>query len=227
MDVEEQFVLTTALICEPARAKMLWNLLDGRAYTAGELAQFADISATSASNHLTKLLEADIVKVEIQGRHRYYSFSKPEVAYVIESLAMLATGNKGDKVEKDPVPAKFCRSCYDHLAGFVGVKFTEALESKRFIEKAGTAYIVTDKGWDWLAGLEISKDDFKNSRRPLTRQCLDWSERRPHLAGQLGAVLLEKMQQKKWFRKVQFSRAMIITSKGSQELYNLLGLEIV
>ena len=89
MDAPEKFVEMSALICEPVRAKMLWNLLDGRAYTASELANEADISASSASNHLSKLIDADIVKVETQGRHRYFSFSRPEVAYVVESLANL------------------------------------------------------------------------------------------------------------------------------------------
>ncbi|NIJ54748.1 ArsR/SmtB family transcription factor [Dyadobacter arcticus] len=228
MDAEEDFVTITSLICEASRAKMLWNLLDGRAYTAGELAIAADISATSASNHLAKLLEATIVKVEIQGRHRYYSFSRPEVAYVVESLAMLATHRPQEKAEKviSHKPVKFCRTCYDHLAGFVGVKCTEALEFQGYIEKSGIAYTVSDRGWDWFQKLDISKNDFKNPRRPLTRQCLDWSERRPHLAGQLGALLLEKMLQKDWFRKAQFSRHLTLTSLGSRQLSELLGLEI-
>jgi len=226
MNAEEQFVLTTALICEPARSKMLWNLLDGKAYTAGELALFADISPSSASNHLAKLLEAGILKVETQGRHRYYSFSRPEVAYVVESLAMLSTEQVPGKNKKDLKPLTFCRTCYDHLAGFVGVRITEALELKGYLKKSGAAYTVSDKGWEWFSNVEISKADCKNTRRPLTRQCLDWSERRPHLAGQLGALLLEKMLQKDWFRRVQFSRELILTSRGREELHHLLGLEI-
>src|SRR5689334_10352054 len=124
MEAEELFVSVAGLLCEPARARILWNLLDGRAYTASELSMAADISPTAASNHLSKLLHADIVKVEVQGRHRYYSFSKPEVAYVIESLANLANDKRVTK-ESKPAAAhgvKFCRTCYDHLAGFVGVK---------------------------------------------------------------------------------------------------------
>jgi DNA-binding transcriptional ArsR family regulator len=226
MEVEEIFISISALICEPTRAKMLWVLLDGRAYTASELAIAAAISATAASNHLSKLLDADIVKVEIQGRHRYYSFSKPEVAYVIESLANLASEKIVSKDKKTVLTngITFCRTCYDHLAGFVGVKVVEALEKKTFVKKSGTAYIITEKGWQWFAKFEIDKDDFINTRRPLTRQCLDWSERRPHLAGQLGAVFLEKMLQKQWFRKVQFSREMVVTAKGREELYHLLGV---
>jgi len=228
MDVQEKFILVSGLICEPTRAKMLWNLLDGRAYTASELSSIADISATSASNHLARLLEADIVKVEIQGRHRYYSFSNPEVAYVVEALANLVNSDSGNKDKKEIAVngIKFCRTCYDHLAGYVGVKVVEALEQKGYIKKSGTLYTVTTKGWNWFSGLDINKNDLENKRRPLTRQCLDWSERRPHLAGQLGATLLEKMLQRKWFRKVQFSRELLVTPTGRKELNELLGISI-
>jgi len=228
MDVEEKFISVSGLICEPTRAKMLWNLLDGRAYTASELSHIASISSTAASNHLARLLEADIIKVEMQGRHRYYSFSNPEVAYVVEALANFANSNSVDTDKKEVALSgiKFCRTCYDHLAGYVGVKVVETLEQKGYIKKAGAIYTVTNKGWNWFAELDINKNDFENDRRPLTRQCLDWSERRPHLAGQLGARLLEKMLQRKWFRGVQFGRELIVTSMGRKELNDLLGISI-
>src|SRR3982750_1171786 len=119
MGNEELFVSLTSLICEPSRAKMLWNLLDGRAYTASELAIVSDISATSASNHLSKLLEGDIIKLEVQGRHRYYSFSRPEIAYVVESLANLATdkGKESINPNKSETGFRLCRTCYDALGG--------------------------------------------------------------------------------------------------------------
>jgi len=228
MDAEEKFILVANLICEPARARMLWTLLDGKAYTATELALVADISTTSASNHLSRLLEGDIVKVESQGRHRYFSFSRPEVAYVVESLANLSDHETKREASKNAElkGVKFCRTCYDHLAGFVGVKITEAFEKKRLIRKSETNYIVTNSGWKWLDDLGISQSELQNKRRLIARQCLDWSERRPHLAGQLGAVLLEKMLQENWFRKVKFSRELIITSKGRKEIYNRLSIDI-
>ncbi len=228
MDVEERFVSLSGLICEPTRARMLWNLLDGRAYTASELSVVAQVSATAASNHLSKLLEADIVKVDTQGRHRYYSLSRPEVAYVVESLANLASDHVVRTVRKESVlrGVRFCRSCYDHLAGFVGVRIIEALEQKGCMQKTDGAYAVTEKGWKWFAAIDISRDDFPDGRRPLTRQCLDWSERRPHLAGQLGALLLQKALQRNWFKKVSFSRELVVTSKGQQELYDLLDLSL-
>ena len=228
MEAEQKFISISALICEPTRAKMLWNLLDGRAYTASELSFVADISSTSASNHLTKLLEAEIIKVEAQGRHRYYSLSSPEVANAVEALASLSNNSatKNIKKEVEKFGVKYCRTCYDHLAGFVGVKIIEALELKGFVAKSETEYKISGKGWEWFLLFNISKDEFKNNRRSITRQCLDWSERRPHLAGQLGAIFLEKMFERKWFKKVQFSRELVITSKGRQELYDLLGVTL-
>jgi DNA-binding transcriptional ArsR family regulator len=228
MEAEESFVTISGLICEPVRARMLWNLLDGRAYTAGELAICADISATSASNHLSRLLQADIVKVELQGRHRYYSFSKPEVAYAVESLASI-TGNKSSKQKQQTEVRdgiKFCRTCYDHLAGYVSIKIIEAFEQKKILSINETDYSVTNKGWKWFSQLNIDKADFKPNRRPLTRQCLDWSERRPHLAGQLGAVFMQKILERKWFKKIMHSRELILTTKGRLELYELLGITI-
>ena len=228
MEAEEKFVVIAGLLCEPVRARMLWNLLDGRAYTAGELALTADVSATSASNHLAKLLEADLVKVEMQGRHRYYSFSNTDVAYAVEALANLADHRAPSRQKTQAVASglKYCRTCYDHLAGFVAVKIVEAIERKGYLKKQDKVYTVTGKGWQWFSQFGISQNDFTRGRRPLARQCLDWSERRPHLAGQLGAVFLDRMVQKRWFKKVAFSRELVITSKGNQELYELLGVAL-
>jgi DNA-binding transcriptional ArsR family regulator len=228
MDVEEKFVSIAALICEPTRAKMLWNLLDGRAYTASELSFAADISPTSTSNHLSKLLEAEIIKVDVQGRHRYYSFANSEVAYAIEGLANIANNSSTNNEKKEPEKngVKYCRTCYDHLAGFVSVKIVEALEAEGYLTKSKNVYLVSEKGWEWFLIFNISKEDFKNKRRLLTRQCLDWSERRPHLAGQLGAEFLNKMIERKWFKKVEFSRELVITLKGRQEIYDLLGIAL-
>lgn len=228
MNVEDKFVSIAALMCEPARARMLWNLLDSRAYTAGELSIAANTSPTAGSNHLSKLLAAEIVKVEIQGRHRYYSLSNSQVAYAVEGLANLANNSAAKIVKKEPEKngMKYCRTCYDHLAGFVGVKIVETLEAKGCLTKSKNVYLVTDKGWKWFMFFNISKEDLNNNRRPLTRQCLDWSERRPHLAGQLGAEFLKKMIERKWFKKNEFSRELFITLKGRQELYNLLGIAL-
>jgi len=224
---ESKFIEIAALIGEPARARMLWNLLDGRAYTASELAIAADISGTSASNHLTKLLGAELLKAERQGRYRYFSFSNSEIAYILESLASLS-GRSSKKIEKETTPpgVKYCRRCYDHLAGLVGVKVTEALEKKKAIRKSANSYLITNAGWKLLADLDIDKNEMLANRRPLTRQCLDWSERRPHLAGQLGAVLLSTMLEKKWLKRMKFSRELIVTTKGRSEIQKLFDIEV-
>lgn len=227
MDVSEKFSQTAALICEPARAKMLWHLLDGKAYTATELASFADISITSASNHLAKLFDAALLRVEVQGRYRYYTFSNNQVAYAVESLAQLTAINSASKItEQNPVGERYCRTCYDHLAGYVGVLLVETMEKKGFLKKLEKQYAITKKGWKWFHQLNIDQSNYENIRRPITRQCLDWSERRPHLAGQLGADLLLEMFQRKWFKKVQFERELIVTAKGRKEIYELFGVNL-
>ena len=224
---ENKFVDIAGLVGEPARARMLWNLLDGRSYTASELAMAAEISGTSASNHLTKLLGADLLKVEKQGRHRYFSFSRPEIAYAIESLASLSSHSSKKMITEPPATGmKYCRSCYDHLAGYVGVKITEALERKKAIRKHVSGYLITSSGWKLFSALDIDKTEMIRSRRSLTRQCLDWSERRPHIAGQVGALLLKRMLERDWFKRVRFSRELILTAKGKSEIEKLFKIEI-
>jgi DNA-binding transcriptional ArsR family regulator len=226
MEIDANFVAIASIIGEPARASMLWHLLDGRAYTAGELANVADISSTSGSNHLNKLLEAKLLKVEVQGRHRYYSFSRPEVAYAIESLANLTLDNKRIAASPTRTGVKYCRTCYDHLAGTVGVKITQALVEKKVLKVSSKDYLLTETGWKWLEALGITNDTLTGSKRLFSRQCLDWSERKPHLAGHLGAVLLKKMKELDWFRKVNFTREMIVTPKGQMRIYDLLNIKI-
>jgi len=227
MEVSEKFSQIAALIGEPARAKMLWYLLDGKWYTATELASFADISVTSASNHLSRLLDASMLKVQVQGRYRYYGFSDPQVAYAVEALAQLIPENPATKIiESKNSGDKYCRTCYDHLAGFVGVLLVETMEKKGYLKKMEEQYLVTKKGWSLLDQFGIFQSKYENIRRPLARQCLDWSERRPHLAGQLGADLLQFMMQKKWLKKVQFSRELIVTAKGRQSLYQFFGISL-
>lgn len=223
---ENNFISVASLLCEPSRAKIVWNLLDGRAYTASELALVSDLSPSSVSNHLSKLLSGNILRVDVQGRHRYYSFANSDVAYAVESLANLANENLPPKLNKKLIKTgvKYCRTCYDHLAGYVGVTITEAMVEQGFLVKSENIYLVTKKGWDWFLQFGISENSLEKSRRPLTRQCLDWSERRPHLAGHLGAIFLEKMLENNWLKKVKFSREIVITSKGSQSINDLLGV---
>ena len=228
MDTEEQFGQMASLLGEPARARMLWTLLDGKALTATELALRAEVSPQSASMHLGKLVQAKWLSVEHQGRHRYYQLASREVAYAIEAIANLLPQEK-----RDPAAApltnghiKYCRSCYDHLAGKAGVAVTDALLGRKLLLLTDGRYEVTAAGIQWLAALGIDTGDLQRQRRAFARPCLDWSERRHHLAGSLGAALLEKMLTDDWLRRVRHSRAIIITAKGEKKLSQLLGLSI-
>jgi DNA-binding transcriptional ArsR family regulator len=218
----------TSLIGDPVRTNILWTLLDGRAYTATELAIQADTSPQNISMHLSKLIQADLLSVESQGRHKYYRFARQEVAYVIEAIGNLIPTEKNKRIISNPDNSaiKYCRTCYDHLAGKVGVVMTEGLIKQKIIQLNVSDYSVTKKGVKFFSELEIDTDELQKHRRIFARPCLDWSERKHHLAGSLGASLLDKMLFLNWLRKTSHSRAIIITSKGQQQLYNILKISL-
>ncbi|MCS3794698.1 ArsR/SmtB family transcription factor [Niastella sp. OAS944] len=219
MDI--QFGNITSLIGDPIRSTVLWTLLDGRAYTATELAICADTSAQNISMHLSKLVQADLLTVESQGRHRYYRFSRQEVAYAIEALANLVSHKDDVKVNTTDISdIKYCRTCYDHLAGKVGVLITEKLVLQKMIELQNKTYTLTAKGNKFFKDFGIDMNELQSKRRVLAKPCLDWSERKYHISGSLGAALLNKMLHSDWLRRKKNSRAIIITSKGQSEIYN-------
>lgn len=226
--LENDFSEIASLLGDKSRAIMLWNLLDGRAYTATELANCSGVSLQSASNHLAKLLQKNILTVEKQGRHRYYRFSSPEVAQVIESMASLLSLQKDYKKVKRPKVTTFtyARTCYKHLAGEVGVKITEALISQEIICPLEKQYVVTNSGKQWFLNLGINTEEIQNVKRSFAHQCLDWSERKHHLAGALGDVFLEMMLANDWFRKHKNTRELVLTSKGSFQLKKLLDIDL-
>lgn len=233
MDVEERFRAIVALIGEPARATMLWSLLDGKALTATELAIRADVSAQSASMHLNKLVQAELLAVESQGRHRYYRFRKPETAYVIEALANLITPHDQKTHASSishslspPTGIRYCRTCYDHLAGKVAVEITNRLVHQKIMHVENDHYDVTRKGQQWFNALGIDAESLRDERRQFARRCLDWSERKPHLAGALGAALLTTWTDSGWITRQKNTRATTLTAKGQQGFYKLLGLNL-
>jgi len=214
------------LIGNPIRANMLWTLLDGRAYTSSELAAAVDTSAPNCSMHLSKLVKADLLKVEAQGRHRYYTFSRPEVAYAIEALAAAVPKRNLRTLEKEDTPMRICRTCYDHLAGRVGVQLTEALVRQKLLVQADRSFTLTEEGNSWFKDHGIDPAEIQHQHRNFARTCLDWSERRPHLAGSLGAALLQMMLDEQWLRKLPNTRAIQVTPKGRKALATGLKLEI-
>jgi DNA-binding transcriptional ArsR family regulator len=214
------------IIGDPIRADILWTLLDGRAYTASELAAAVETSAPNCSMHLAKLIKADLLSVEAQGRHRYYTYSRPEVAYAVEALAALVPQNTRETAEKEDPPIRICRTCYDHLAGRVGVLLAEGLVKQKLLTQSAKQFTLTPKGIRWFGLHGIDTAVLQRQRRNFSRTCLDWTERRPHLAGSLGAALLQMMFDQQWLRRMPHTRAVQVTPKGRKALNAELKIEI-
>jgi len=228
MNVTDDLAKVAMLIGEPARAVMLWNLLDGESRPASELAFCANISAQNASAHLARLVEAGLLTVRPRGRHRYYRIATPEVAHAIEAVAALAPSAKyADRLPRGQTPdLRYARTCYDHLAGRVAVELRQALERQQILISADRTFNVTGKGERWFSQIGIDIDDLRGLRRPLARQCLDWSERQPHLAGALGSALLDQMFRRGWIARVRATRLVRITMEGRTSLQTLLNLTL-
>jgi DNA-binding transcriptional ArsR family regulator len=206
-----------SLVGDPARANMLTALLSGRALTASELAQEAGITPQTASSHLSKLEGGGLIEPEKQGRHRYYRLTDPDVAGVLEGLAGLAARAGHMRVRtgpKDPALRR-ARVCYDHLAGDLGVQMLDSMRAQRLVRQKKQDVELTPEGAQFLEkNLQISQEMLAHPRRPVCKACLDWSERRHHLAGTLGAALMTRFTELKWAardatpgsRVVNFSR---------------------
>src|SRR5215469_9588556 len=215
-------------IGEPARARMLYSLMDGCARTSTELAVAADVSPATASAHLNRLKAEGLVKALAQGKHRYYSLDGPNVAGALESLSVLAGGPCSVFRSTAPSRLRNARTCYDHMAGIVGVSLHDRLHTLGWLEPdaAPGAYRLTGPGDKALAALGIDLDAARALRRRFACACLDWSERRPHLAGALGAALLKVAMQKKWVTKDLDFRALTVTTLGRREMRTRFGLEV-
>jgi len=222
--MKDHFKNTAALICEPVRATILWTLLDGKAFTATELAIAAETSASNISMHLARLVHANLLKAENHGRHRYYSFSRKEIAYTVEAIASLIPLSSRPPMQVNDTisPVQQCRTCYDHLAGKTGVAVTDALVKQKIITTGNNSFKLTEKGKKWFLAMDIDADELQQQRRSFLRPCLDWSERRYHMAGSLAAALLDKMFQQDWVRRIKNSRAIVVTAKGQKNLYERL-----
>jgi DNA-binding transcriptional ArsR family regulator len=206
-----------ALIGDPARANMLTALMDGRALTASELAAAGGIALPTASGHLARLVEAGLLVMRKQGRHRYFALSAADVGEALEALMGLAQRTGAVPVRAGPRDAALreARVCYDHLAGERGVALFESLRARGFVEGEAGALRLTDAGRVHVEALGLSLGDLATSRRPLCRTCLDWSERRTHLGGALGAALLDMMIARKWLRR-ESGRVLRFSPQGAQ-----------
>ena len=213
-----------AAIGERARARMLYCLMDGRARTSTELAIAADVSASTGSAHLNRLMQARLVRVQAQGKHRYYTLEGPQVARVLEGLNVLAGGSRANFTPNTPSRLRAARTCYDHIAGTLGVMLRDGLEVSGCLAVRDGSYELTSKGLERLAGLGIEIEESGQSRRRFAYACLDWSERRPHIGGALGAAIFETALRRRWVTRELDSRALQITAAGQREMRRHFGV---
>ena len=209
-----------ALIGDHVRAEILTALKTGQALTATELTQVAGVTKQTVSAHLGKLLEAQLLTVEVQGRHRYFRLADRDVAELLESLMGVAYRVGAVRVRSSPrEPAlRKARVCYDHLAGELGVLVFDSLEQRRYLRSGGEGPELTGQGRKFCAELGIDLEALESERRPLCRACLDWSVRRHHLAGSVGAALLARCLDLGWARRAQGSRVVSFSASGEKAL---------
>jgi len=223
MPTSALFAEVAALSGDPGRANMLHALMDGRALTATELARVAAITPQTASGHLNRMTAAGLLVVRKQGRHRYFQLATASVARMLESImqvaAELAPNRRHLSVGPKDLALRKARTCYDHFAGQLGVALADALIAHGRLELAEDAGIITETGLAFLAEIGIDPDrvELRRSRRSgrvFCRPCLDWSERRPHLGGAIGAAICAHSMQHGWTRRIEGTRAVLVTTKG-------------
>jgi DNA-binding transcriptional ArsR family regulator len=210
--------LIGSLVGDPARANMLASLMTGRALTATELAQVAGVMPQTASTHLAKLVDGGLLATEKQGRHRYFRLADADVGHALETLMGLAARAGHMRVRTGPrdPEMRHARVCYDHLAGDLGVKLYDRLQARRLIGGDAASLAVTRSGERFFADFGIALDRLHHRRRPLCKACLDWSERRHHLGGSLGAAVLQRMFDLRWARREDDSRAVRFSPRGAE-----------
>ncbi|MGG6311388.1 ArsR/SmtB family transcription factor [Paenibacillus macerans] len=223
-----QAAIVASLIGDSSRSAILTVMLDGRYHAAGELAQMAGIQPQTASFHLAKLTEAGLVVVEKQGRHRYYGIGNPEVAQVMESLLSIAppAAIKSLRQANEDQALRYARTCYDHLAGTLGVRLTHCLVRDGMLREGTARFEVTEKGTAFFERFGIDLLQVLRKRRSFSHKCLDWSERRHHLAGSLGNALLERLIELGWVERLPHNRAVRITAKGQAGLKDTFSLDM-
>jgi DNA-binding transcriptional ArsR family regulator len=225
MDADAGVSDVAAAIAEPARTRMLYCLMDGRARTSTELAVVAGVSPATASVHLARLKDRRLVRVHAQGKHRYYSLEGSDVAHALEALSIVVGGPRKQFVPSTPAYLANARTCYDHMAGRVAVVLNKRLTELEWLRAtAQDTYELSEKGNAALTELGVDIDATRALRRRFACACLDWSERRPHLGGALGAALLKLALRRQWVRQDLDSRALKITKQGWRALESRFGI---
>lgn len=217
MHDEPNIARVAAVIGERGRAQVLTALMDGRALTATELADAVGVARSTMSSHLSRLRRAQLIAAESQGRHRYFRIANSEVAELLEGMMGLTQLTAPAQVfgPRDPTLRK-ARLCYDHLAGELGVLIYDGLQRRGAFAHACNGLTVSDSGWALLSKLGLFAASIPQTRRPLCRACLDWSERRHHLAGALGAALMTRLMELRWARRLPHSRALHFAAQGER-----------
>ncbi|MEO1047390.1 MAG: winged helix-turn-helix domain-containing protein [Pseudomonadota bacterium] len=212
-----------ALIGDPARANMLTALMSGKALTVSELAEEAGVTIQTASSHLSKLDEGGLLRPRKQGRHKYFALAGDEVAHVLEGLMGLAAGSGYLRKRTGPKDAELrqARVCYNHLAGDMGTQMFDSLMARGHLVLDGEALELTDAGAAFASEFEIDVDTLRKARAPVCRECLDWSERRSHLAGSLGRAFLSRFEELAWAKRDQKTRVVTFTRNGAEEFNRL------
>ncbi len=228
MNPATELASLAALLADQTRAAICLALLDGRAWTAGELAAHAGVAPSTATDHLHRLISGGLLVERRQGRHRYVQLAGPAVAQLIEDLAAhtgpTRTPVRGLREATAGAALRRGRTCYDHLAGRLGVALTDAMTAAGLLDQTG-GFALTPAGLTWLTDeLGLDPAELRQSRRPLARGCLDWTERRQHLAGIAGAELCRRLLDNRWVARVGSGRAVRITPSGKSELGRLLEL---
>ena len=219
MDVDDAVSRIAAAIGEPARARMLYCLMDNHARTSTELAVVAGVSPSTASVHLNRLKTECLVRVLVQGKHRYYSLESSDVARALEGLSILAGDSRDKFVPTTPNRLRAARTCYDHLAGTLGVSLHDRFMKLGWLETdCGNSYDLTAKGIEGLEALGVDVEGARSLRRRFAYPCLDWSERRFHIGGAMGAAILKLLLKRKWITQDLDSRALCISSLGRREM---------
>lgn len=203
-----------ALVADPTRATMLTVLMDGRAHTATELALEAGVTASTASSHLSRLTAGRLVSIARQGRHRYFRIPDPSIAAAIEGLMNIAPRAARTRPGPRDEKLRFARVCYDHLAGEAGVRLLEALRARDLVSGADDEMRMTEGGAEWCDRVGIDRATLSATRRKVCRSCLDWSERRTHLAGSLGAAILDRLLALRYAHRERDSRIVTFSRAG-------------
>ncbi|MEP5758991.1 MAG: winged helix-turn-helix domain-containing protein [Litoreibacter sp.] len=215
-----------ALIGDPARANMLTVLMGGKALTVSELAEEAGVTIQTASSHLSKLDEGGLLRPRKQGRHKYFSLANDEVAHVLESLMGLAAGSGHLRKRTGPKDAelRMARVCYNHLAGDMGTQMFDSLMAQGHLVTESERLLLTSSGETFASDFDIDLATLRKNKAPLCRECLDWSERRSHLAGSLGRAFLSRFEDLSWAKRDQKTRVVTFSTNGAKQFERLFSI---